>query len=133
MADSITFTDPKDGTDYTIEYDRDSVRFAESIGLNLAVLTDPKRIQSRDIPIATLMSQAFYAGLVKHQPAITQEQSDDIWGRVTGKEGVFTALLDMIQEPYTSLLSDAPEDADPKEAVVIKLPRKRSASARPAK
>lgn len=135
MADSIKFTDPKDGTEYVIEYDRDSVRFAESVGLNLAVLSDSKRVQSRDIPIASLMSQAFYAGLVKHQPAITQEQSDDIWSRVTGKEAVFQALLEMIQEPYTSLLAE-PDESDPKakDAVVIKLPsRRRSASARPAK
>lgn len=130
MAEVIPFTDPKDGAEYQIEYDRDSVRFAESIGMNLAALTDANRLRSRDVPIATIMSQAFYAGLIKHQPTMTQAKSDDIWSRVSGKEEVFAALLEMIQEPYTSLLAE-PEDSDPKEAVVIRLPRKRKSA--PAK
>lgn len=128
MADSITFTDPKTNAEYTLEYDRDSVRFAESIGLNLAVLSDRKRMARRDVPIGTLMSQVFYSALIKHHPMLTQDESDDIWERVTGKEAVFAALLDMIQVPYVSLLEE-PGDADPKETVTIKLP-KRAASAR---
>lgn len=128
MADSITFTDPRTNREYVLEYDRDSVRFAESIGLNLAVLSDRKRMARRDVPIGTLMSQVFYSALIKHQPMLTQDESDDIWERVSGKEQVFAALLDMIQVPYVALL-DEPEDGDPKGTVTIKLPR-RAASAK---
>lgn len=125
MSESIPFHDPRTDRDYVLEFDRDSVRFAESIGLNLAVLADAKRIHSRDIPIATMWSQLFYAGLIKHHPDMTQELSDDIWERVPNKPNVFFALLDMFQEPYQTLLSDD-GDIDPKDVVEIKLPRPRS-------
>lgn len=123
MAQTIPFHDNKTDTDYTLGFDRDSVRFAESLGVNVAVLTDARRVQSRDVPMATLMSQLFHAALVRDQPGITQEQSDDLWSRMPQKNDVFAALLDLAQEPYLALLGEAPDD--PKESIVIKLPARK--------
>lgn len=117
MAQSIKFTDPKTDTEYTLEYDRDSVRFAEDLGINIVELVRGK------VKPATLWTQLFYSALHKNQPTITQEESDDIWTRVTNKADVAEALEGMIAEPYELMLSEG-EGADPKNAVTIKLPQK---------
>lgn len=119
MAESLTFHDPKTNADYVLEFDRDSVRFAEDLGVNLVDLTDRSHIKP-----ATLWSQMFYAALHKHQPMLTQDQSDDMWSRIPNKADVFSALLDMFQVPYTALLGDKAE-GDSKNVIAIKLPNKR--------
>ena len=53
MAQSIKFTDPKTDTEYTLEYDRDSVRFAEDLGINIVELVRGK------VKPATLWTQLF--------------------------------------------------------------------------
>lgn len=117
MAQSIKFTDPKTDTEYTLEYDRDSVRFAEELGVNIIELIRGK------VKPATLWTQLFFSALHKNHPTITQDESDDIWTRVTNKADVASVLQDMIAEPYELMLSED-EDADPKNAVTIKLPQK---------
>lgn len=117
MAQSIKFTDPKTNNEYTLEYDRDSVRFAEELGVNIIELVRGK------VKPATLWTQLFYSALHKNHPTITQSDSDDIWTRVSNKAEVAEVLQEMIAEPYEQMLADD-NGADPKNAVTIKLPKK---------
>lgn len=98
----ITIKDPATNASYTIEYDRDSVVYAESIGF---------RIQDASTAIATDMVTLFRAGFHKDHPYVPKDTVYAIWDRIPKKQELFMKLMDMFMVPYKSLM-DEPDEGD---------------------
>lgn len=104
MARQIHLTDPVTGLGYTLEFDRDSVVYAESIGFSIAKVRDA---------VATDMITLFRAAFHKHHPAIGKDDAYAIWDRIPSKQELFELLMDMFQEPFNALIEE-PSEGDSK-------------------
>lgn len=104
MARQINLTDPVTGQGYTLEFDRDSVVYAESIGFSITRVRDA---------VATDMTTLFRASFHKHHPGITKDDAYAIWDRIPGKQELFEVLMDMFQEPFNALIEE-PSEGDSK-------------------
>lgn len=102
MAKKVTVTDPTTKQDYIIEFDRDSVVYAESIGFD---------VTKAATAYATDMVTLFRAGFHKNHPFVSKEVVYGIWDRVKDKQGLFGLLMDMFMVPYNALV-DEPKDGD---------------------
>ncbi|MDD6566983.1 MAG: DUF5055 domain-containing protein [Parafannyhessea umbonata] len=102
MAKKITLTDPKTKVAYTLEYDRDSVVYAESLGFDMT------RAESS---YATDMVTLFRAGFHKNHPGVSKDVIYGIWDRVPDKQGLLGVLIEMFGEPLQALLVE-PKDGD---------------------
>lgn len=102
MARKITLTDAKTKESYVIEYDRDSILYAESIGF------DATKAQGA---IATDMVTLFRAGFHKNHPLVGKDVVYEMWDRISDKQGLFSILMQMFQEPYEALLSEPAKDS----------------------
>lgn len=100
MAKKIVFK-YKD-KDYTLEYNRDSVRQMEAQGFSIIDI-DSKPLTT----ISTLFAGAF---LMHHRNVATNRNlCDEIYRSFSRRDELIAALVEMYQEPVLSLL-DEPED-----------------------
>lgn len=89
-----------DDKSYTLAYDRNACARISRKGFRIE---DVKNNPAVALPL--LISGAF----LKFHPELTQEQIDEIWSKVKGKEELLHILMEMYATPINALL-DEPED-----------------------
>lgn len=105
--------DEESGTDYTLEFNRESVKFAESRGF---VIDDVDRF-----PMTKTYELFFYAFRMHHRN-VSREKTDKIidedWGGIAGiPDGVLERLGMLYAAPFGTL-SDGKEDKNPPKVTV---------------
>ena len=96
----------EDGTEYTLEFSRKTVEWAERRGFSMDDLSDHMMIR---------VPELFYYSFRMHHPSITKQQSDDIlFDKMGGiNEDVIKRLGELYAQGYESLVN-----ADPKNSKV---------------
>ena len=90
----------KNGTEYTLEFNRKTVTSMENNGFVLD-LEKPN----------TMIDSLFYGALQMHHKRIDREKARSIWNDQGNKEGLLTALVKLYQKPLEDLMAE-PEDFD---------------------
>lgn len=89
------------GNDYTLEYDRNSVRVMEANGLRI------NEIETQPYSMITILWQgAFLKNHRKEKGELIQEMYD----KMPNRAKLNAALIAMFNETYASLIGDAEED-----------------------
>lgn len=105
---AISFTHK--GTDYTLEFTRDSIKQMERVGFSLdSAASQP--VTSLEI----LFKYAFSA----HHPRISQTVIQEIWESMDNKDGLFEALIELYSEPLEAMFKE-PEEGKKIEWKVVK-------------
>ena len=102
MAKQLTINDPVSGVTYTLEYTRKTVELMEKNGF---VAEDVSRKPMTMLP--ALFSGAFLA----HHKFLKPEVKENIYARLTNKDELISALVEMYNDPLATLL-DEPEQGD---------------------
>lgn len=94
--------DIETGTEYTLEFNRDSVRFAESRGFDLSDLSK--------FPMTKVYELFFYAFRMHHKN-ISREKTDNIideeWGGIGGlPDGLLERLALLFTQPFNSMKTE---------------------------
>ena len=96
----------EDGREYTLEFNRNSVVFAEKNGFD---------INNVGSQLMTRIPELFWYAFRMHHPSVTQKQAEHIlfedMGGIT--EDITERLISLYNQPYMSLLSG---DGEPKNA-----------------
>ena len=90
-----------EGTDYTIEYDRDSVSRIER-GFGVTV----EDIQKGSI---TAFQSIFFGGFFKHHPNIKKSTLEQLYDATPDKMELFKVLVEMYMENVNSLIDEPAE------------------------
>lgn len=98
------------GTQYNLEFTRDSIKQMERAGFNL----DTAQAQ----PMTSLLT-LFKGAFVAHHPRTSQNIIDEIWENLGDKDGLFEALVNLYNEPMEALMKE-PEDESKKIAWRVK-------------
>lgn len=88
------------GTQYTLEFSRDSVKQMERSGFNISDAAE-KPITSLDI--------LFKGAFICHHPRTSQTVIEEIWASLEDKEGLFDALAELYNEPMEAMLKEPDE------------------------
>ena len=88
------------GTQYTLEYTRDSVRKMENAGFTLD--------RAGDTPVNTILV-LFRGAFMAHHPRTSQTVIDEIWSQLGNKDDIFEALATLYQEPIEALMKEPDE------------------------
>lgn len=99
MNKQIEFT--YEGVDYTLEYDRASIRYMENNGLDMGA------ISSRP---ATMMSILWQGAFLKNHKKETPDKIQRMYEGLKNKSDLNAALIEMVSETYTALYGDSEED-----------------------
>ena len=92
------------GTQYTLEFTRDSIKQMERTGFSLDV--------AQTQPMTSLLT-LFKGAFIAHHPRISQSNVDEIWEGLTDKDTLFEALVNLYNEPMEALMKK-PEDESKK-------------------
>lgn len=109
----MTIVDPESGHEYTLEFNRKSVKKCEAAGLDL----DAAGSKSM-----TMIPLLFWGAFQMHHPFVKQELTDKILfeglGGLTSDEAAY--LAELYAEPFKSLIADADEgeEANPRKMTV---------------
>lgn len=98
------------GTDYTLEFTRDSIKQMERVGFSLDTAASQ--------PVTALETLFKYA-FVAHHPRISQTVLKEIWDGMDDKNGLFEALIDLYNEPLEAMFEE-PEEGKKIEWKVVK-------------
>ena len=98
------------GTQYTLEFTRDSIKQMERSGFSL-----DNAVNQPMTSLLTLFKGAFIA----HHPRLSQTVMDEIWEGLEDKTGLFEALIDLYNEPLNALMKE-PEEGKKIEWKVVK-------------
>jgi hypothetical protein len=98
MAKTIQFT--YEGTDYTLEFTRRTVKQMEKSGFNVNEIGDKPM---------TLLPQFFAGSFLAHHPRVKEETVNAIYSRLPNKESLIEKLVEMYNDPLNTLV-DEPED-----------------------
>ena len=98
----------EDGREYTLEFSRKTVAFAEQRGFKIADIGDK--------PI-TAIPDLFWYAFRMHHPNITKKEADDIlYNQLKGlSEAALERLGELYDAPFATLISDS-EDGEEKNA-----------------
>lgn len=100
MAKTITFN--FEGTDYTLEYTRETVATLEKQGFNISEISEK--------PLTTL--PALFAGaFLAHHRFVKRDVIDRIYDKMTNKMDLVMRLAEMYNEPIEALV-DEPEESE---------------------
>lgn len=103
----MVITDPKTGHEYTLEFNRKSVRKCEAAGLDIN-LTASKSM--------TMLPLLFWGAFQMHHPNMKQEATDKILfdglGGLSGEELEY--LVNLYAEPFKCLIADIDDGEDAK-------------------
>jgi hypothetical protein len=88
------------GTQYTLEFTRDSVKQMERVGFSVTM--------AENMPV-TAMQTLFKGAFIAHHPRISQSTIDEIWDNLGNKDGLFDALLNLYNEPVEALMKEPEE------------------------
>lgn len=87
-----------EGKDYTLEYDRKSVKIMEANGLEI------KRIEEQPFSMIEILWQGAFFKNHKNEKA---EKITEIYDNIPNKSELNAALVSMFSETYTSLIGDS--------------------------
>lgn len=104
MANRLTIHLGKE--DYIIEFNRSIVVSMEDRGIT------PDAISAK--PMNTI-PRFFLWGLKMHRPKIKQEEADEVWDAIVGKEELVPKMIEMWANAQDSLMQE-PEGDDAKKA-----------------
>ena len=105
---AISFTHK--GTDYTLEFTRDSIKQMERLGFSLDTAASQ--------PV-TALEALFKGAFSAHHPRISQTVLKEIWDDMDDKNGLFEALIELYSEPLEALFKE-PEEGKKIEWKVVK-------------
>lgn len=88
------------GTNYTLEFTRDSIKQMERSGFDLD--------KASSQPVTSLLT-LFKGAFLAHHSRTSQSVIDEIWDSLGDKDGIFEALIALYQEPLAAMM-DEPED-----------------------
>ena len=99
-----------DGTEYTLEFSRTSVAYAEQNGFN---------IRDIDEKMMTRIPELFYYAFKMHHPDVKRAVTDRIFFDELGgiDEAVADRLVELYAEPYKTLSNDTGKPKNPKVTV----------------
>lgn len=89
------------GVEYTLEFDRKTVRRMEASGFTI----------DTDKP-ATMITELFRGAFQMHHRRTSPELIEDIWDAQRQKEKLLTELVNMYSEPVASLMDEDSEGDD---------------------
>jgi len=102
---------PEDGREYTLEFNRKTVKKSEQSGLDI------NELGSKSM---TMVSLLFWGAFLMHHPHMTQEQTDKILfeqlNGLTADEMEYLGKL--YAEPFQTLVASEEEGANPRRAAV---------------
>ena len=99
MAKTITI--PFEGNEFTLEFNRDSVKLMERAGF------DTELIRSKPM---TMLPMLFEGAFHMHHRRLDKEYIRRMFGKIKGKDELMTALLEMYNEPLNTLFDEPEED-----------------------
>jgi len=107
----MVITDPDEGREYTLEYNRRTVAKAEQAGLNV------NQIEEKTMTMTPIL---FWGAFLMHHPQITREQTDKIlFDGLHGLSGDELAYLGKLYaEPFKTLIASEDESANPRKLAV---------------
>lgn len=91
------------GSDYTLEFTRETVKQMEQSGFALSELGDR--------PV-TLLPRLFAGAFRAHHPKLKSRMIDEIFEHMSNKREMMTALIEMYTDPVNSLFDDAEDEGD---------------------
>lgn len=107
----MVITDPDEGREYTLEYNRKTVAKAEQAGL------DVNALESKSMTMIPLL---WWGAFLMHHPHMTREQTDKILfeglGGLNAKEMEYLGKL--YAEPFQTLITGEDEGANPRKMAV---------------
>lgn len=101
MNTKITFT-YKD-VQYTLEYDRNSIKQMENAGLDIGDFLSKPMLN---------FEIAFKGAFLKNHRNIKESLLDEIYSKLTGKEELLATLVNMMNETYSTLTDEPEGDAE---------------------
>ena len=103
-----------DGTEYTLEFSRETVKHAERSGFRRDDLFNQMMNRTEEL---------FFYAFKMHHPKISMEKTNSILydslGGLTSAE--FDRLVDLFNAPYESLIKSDEEGVERKNSVTVKL------------
>ena len=103
MAKQLTINDPTTGVTYTLEYTRKSVEMMEKSGF-VAEEVERKPM--------TMLPALFAGAFLAHHRFVKRDVIDNIYARLTHKDELISALVEMYNEPLLSLLDEPEQQED---------------------
>lgn len=94
-----------EGKDYTLEYDRKSVKLMEAKGLEIS------KFQDKPISMIEILWEGSF---LKNHKNLTSSKIDEIYENMSNKSDLNTALISMFSETYASLIGDNEDDDNSK-------------------
>lgn len=102
MAKTLNFTDPIKKKAYTLEFNRRSVEMLEKRGFVAA--------EAFEKP-ATYLPMLFAGAFYKNHRTLRGDEIEALYDRMTNKEKLIVALVEMYQESVSTLM-DEPDEGD---------------------
>lgn len=100
----IIIKDKKNNREYTLEFDRDSVRFAESRGFKL---------EDVDEYVMTKVPEFFWYAFRMHHKSIAMNQAEEILKEIGGlNEAIAKRLVELYVQTYNALGSEETKNPD---------------------
>ncbi len=100
MAKTITI--PYNGTEYTLEFNRESVKLMERAGFDVELI--------RSKPM-TMLPMLFEGAFHMHHRRADKEFIRKLYDKIKGKDELMTALIELYNEPLSALF-DEPEESE---------------------
>ena len=112
MVNPIIITNEETNEEFTLEFNRDSVKYAEEHGFTR---------EDVGTKLMTRVPQLFYFAFRMHHPRMTQAQTDKILFDDLGgmSETLANRLIDLFQAPYETLLCEEDTPKNPKVSVKL--------------
>ena len=100
MSKQITFS--YDGKDYTLEFTRRTIKQMEDAGF---------RIQEISEKPMTMLPEFFAGAFRANHRSVRREVIDDIYANMPHKDKLIEALVEMYNEPLSTLMDEPEEDS----------------------
>lgn len=97
---SKTITIPYNGTEYTLEFNRESVKLLERAGFDINLI--------RPQPM-TMLPMLFEGAFHMHHRRVEKDVIRKMFDKIKGKDELMNVLLELYNEPVKALF-DEPED-----------------------
>lgn len=107
----ITITDKATGKVYLLEFNRDSVKFAENRGFDINRLGDGLRLSE--------IEELFFCAFRMHQPKLSKADTDNIlYDKLGGMpDGLVERLAELYLVPFQTLVRDEDSEKNAKMSV----------------
>ena len=93
----------KEGKEYVLEFDRDSVAYLEKLGFSLDKYSEQPM---------TMMPLLFRAAFFKNHKFEKNTVIDELYNNIKNRNKLISALVDMVGERYQSLVEDNSGNVD---------------------